>query len=54
MVYFEAAGHLQLDWTDDELEAEESERVSELLMKEFIRLSKLAEIRRKKELDTGV
>lgn len=47
--YEEAAGHLELDWTDDPMEFEEGLRLAEKLNAEYDRLMELAEKREAKE-----
>lgn len=47
--YEEAAGHLELDWTDDPMEFEEGLRLAEKLNAEYDRLMELAERREEKE-----
>jgi hypothetical protein len=47
--YEEAAGHLELDWTDDPTEFEEGIKLSNKLEAEYRRLMDLADIREEKE-----
>ena len=47
--YEEAAGHLELDWTNDPVEYEEGLRLAEKLQGEYDRLMKLADKREQKE-----
>lgn len=43
--YEEAAGHLELNWTDDPLEREEGDRLTRLLQAECRRLRAMANAR---------
>jgi hypothetical protein len=47
--YEEAAGHLELDWTDNPMEFEEGLRLAKKLDAEYIRLMELADTREEKE-----